>query len=151
MPGFALDKLKPWIHRSARVSKKSSLPMARGLAPASPIEAFGLPPRPQGMNAREFAISLLRAGAEIEHSFLVQYLYAAYSVDERSEYDTRNTGLQWKTGMRLIAREEMARLATVQNLLLSFAHPFNLKVNDPVPLPSDLSGRPDVLTSLPVN
>ncbi len=53
--------------------------------------------------------------------------------------------------MRLIAREEMARLATVQNLLLSFAHPFNLKVNDPVPLPSDLSGRPDVLTSLPVN
>src|SRR6266478_3687269 len=84
MPGFALDKLKPWIHRSARVSKKSSLPMARGLAPASPIEAFGLPPRPQGMNAREYAISLLRAGAEIEHSFLVQYLYAAYSVDERS-------------------------------------------------------------------
>jgi len=71
MPGFALDKLKPWIHRSARVSKKSSLPMARGLAPASPIEAFGLPPRPEGMNAREFAISLLRAGAEIEHSFLV--------------------------------------------------------------------------------
>jgi hypothetical protein len=71
------------------------------------------------VSAREFAISLLQAGAEIEHSLLVQYLYAAYSVDERAERDTKNTGLQWKTHIRLIAREEMAHLATVQNLLLS--------------------------------
>jgi ferritin-like protein len=71
------------------------------------------------MSAREFAIFLLRVGAEIEHSLLVQYLYAAYSVDDRAEDDTSNTGLRWKTDIRLIAREEMAHLVTVQNLLLS--------------------------------
>jgi Ferritin-like len=101
------------------VSKKSSLPMSRGLALANPLEAFGLPPPRDGMSAREFAISLLRAAAEVEHSLLVQYLYAAYSVDERAEHDTNNTGLRWKTDIRLIAREEMAHLVTVQNLLLS--------------------------------
>ncbi len=119
MPGFALENLKPWIHRSTRVSAKSSLPMSRGSALANPIEAFRLPPRRKGVSARQFAISLLRAGAEIEHSLLVQYLYAAYSVDERAELDSSNTGLRWKTAIRLIAREEMAHLVTVQNLLLS--------------------------------
>ena len=93
--------------------------MSRGQAGANPIEAFGLPRPGKKMSAREFAIFLLRVGAEIEHSLLVQYLYAAYSVDERAEDDTSDTGLRWKTDIRLIAREEMAHLVTVQNLLLS--------------------------------
>ncbi len=71
------------------------------------------------MTARDFAIYLLQAGAEIEHSLLVQYLYAAYSVDERAGNDKENIGLLWKTQIRLVAREEMAHLVTVQNLLLS--------------------------------
>jgi len=120
MPVFALDKLKPWpwIHGSYRASRKSASSKSR-FAPVGSIDTFELPCCPEGMSARHFAISLLQAGAEIEHSLLVQYLYAAYSVDERAEDDTHNIGLEWKTHIRLIAREEMAHLATVQNLLLS--------------------------------
>jgi hypothetical protein len=119
MSVFALDRLKDWIHESARVKRKPEASKRRGLAPGDPLETFGLPPRPKAMSVRDFAISLLHAGAEIEHSLLVQYLYAAYSVDDRAEDDTENTGLEWTTYIRLIAREEMAHLATVQNLLLS--------------------------------
>jgi hypothetical protein len=35
---FALDKLKPWIHRSARANKKCGPPKSRGLAPFGPVE-----------------------------------------------------------------------------------------------------------------
>jgi ferritin-like protein len=34
--------------------------------------------------------------------------------------------LGWKTDIRLIAREEMAHLITVQNLLLALDRPFHL-------------------------
>ena len=64
-------------------------------------------------------MSLLRAGAEIEHSLAVQYLYAAYSIDETSHAPRNLTSLEWKTHLRLVAREEMAHLVTVQNLLLA--------------------------------
>jgi len=74
------------------------------------------------MNTLEFAVFLLHAAAEIEHSLLIQYLYAAYSIDEQSEQDVNNFGLSWKTTIRLVAREEMAHLITVQNLLLAHYH-----------------------------
>jgi len=118
MQMFALDKLKDWIHHSGRASKQPGPSKRKGVAKIAPIEALGLPP-PKRMSVRDFAIYLLQAGAEIEHSLLVQYLYAAYSVDERADSDTSNIGLQWKTHIRLVAREEMTHLATVQNLLLS--------------------------------
>jgi hypothetical protein len=62
---------------------------------------------------------LLRAGAEVEHSLAAQYLYAAYSIDETSENRKNIESLTWKTYLRLVAREEMAHLVTVQNLLLA--------------------------------
>jgi hypothetical protein len=67
--------------------------------------------------AKDFAVYLLRAGAEIEHSLAVQYLYAAYSIDETNDKIENNAALTWKRDLRLIAREEMAHLITVQNLL----------------------------------
>jgi hypothetical protein len=78
---------------------------------------FGLPPRPKGFTPKQFAIYLLRVGAEIEHSLAIQYLYAAYAIDETSEDAGNLPVLKWKTDLRLIAREEMAHLITVQNLL----------------------------------
>ena len=86
----------------------------------APVET-GFPPKGT-MNTLEFAVFLLHAAAEIEHSLLIQYLYAAYSIDEQSEQDVNNFGLSWKTTIRLVAREEMAHLITVQNLLLAHYH-----------------------------
>ena len=57
----------------------------------------------------------------------MQYLYAAYSINEQQ--DSRELGylaLQWKTTIRLVAREEMAHLITVQNLLLALRQDFHL-------------------------
>jgi hypothetical protein len=50
---------------------------------------LALPPA-EGKTPIEFATLLLRAGAEIEHSLLVQYLYAAYSINEQQ--DSRELG-----------------------------------------------------------
>jgi hypothetical protein len=58
---------------------------------------------------------LLAAGAEVEHSLLVQYLYAAMSLG-------RNPAAE---RVRAIAIQEMCHLMTVQNLLLfAGARPF---------------------------
>jgi hypothetical protein len=130
MQSFALDTLKLWLHPKLKATKSGS-PTRGGSDAGDPIRTFGLPPARQDKGrgqakskrepptAKEFAISLLHAGAEIEHSLLVQYLYAAYSINERAGNKRTNLGLKWKTNIRLIAREEMAHLVTVQNLLLS--------------------------------
>src|SRR5205823_13396607 len=78
--------------------------------------------QPQGFVApltpRDNAIFLLRIAAEIEHALLVQYLYAFFSL--------RTSGLtpeqeqlvaEWQGALFTIAQQEMAHLATVQNLL----------------------------------
>src|SRR5689334_17220599 len=104
MPDYALDRVMPLIHLSARVSKTSGPLKSRAPALPAPIEAFRLPRPRKGMTARDFAIRLLQAGAEIEHSLLVQYLYAAYSVNDRADNDNENVGLLWQMQLRLVAR-----------------------------------------------
>lgn len=132
----ALSELKGWFHSSARSpSPKGRFYNTSAAAAAqhqSRIHRLGLPHR-DGRSARQFAIMLLRAGAEIEHSLLVQYLYAAYSIDD--QYSQSHSGspqtamftLDWKTKIRLVAREEMAHLITVQNLLLALDEDFYLE------------------------
>jgi hypothetical protein len=56
-------------------------------------------------------------GAEIEHSLMVQYLYAAYSFGPDRRPAHREEVLKWKMSILEIAREEMGHLAAVQNLL----------------------------------
>jgi hypothetical protein len=113
----ALVVLKNWLHsprkRAAKRGKTRAHPSTRA------CQEFDLPSRPKKFNRKQFALSLLRAGAEIEHSLAVQYLYAAYSIDETSHAARNITSLAWKTQLRLVAREEMAHLVTVQNLLLA--------------------------------
>jgi hypothetical protein len=76
-----------------------------------------------GRTARLKAIYLLQIAAEVEHALMVQYLYAAYSLDEA--FGTGEGGEStrivnaWKRDLRLIARQEMAHFVTVQNLLIS--------------------------------
>jgi hypothetical protein len=76
------------------------------------VAAVGVPTAPGAANARDEAVFLLEAAAEIEHMLLVQYLYAAYSLD-----GSRTDPAAWQQVILGIAHEEMGHLATVQNLL----------------------------------
>jgi hypothetical protein len=67
--------------------------------------------------AAEYATGLLQFAAEIEQALMVQYLYAAVSaVSPSSPPDFRRTLVR-------VAIQEMAHLATVQNLLLLVGGP----------------------------
>jgi Ferritin-like len=130
---FALDALMPWLRRTPAAPvgkcKDSGAAQTKSTLRLPPVPTRKNPKKnqkhgkktrkPLTIPAKDFAIFLLRAGAEIEHSLLIQYLYAAYSINDRAGNNEVNLGLQWKTAMRLVAREEMAHLVTVQNLLLS--------------------------------
>lgn len=76
------------------------------------------------MSDRDEVIFLLQTAAEIEHSLLAQYLYAAYSLN--------NEGIQeeWRVEILRIAREEMAHLLSVQNLLRVLGGPLNFERED---------------------
>jgi len=83
------------------------------------------------LTPREQAIGLLRIGAEVEHALMVQYLYAAYSLNEEQKDPTRRMLVQkWKSTILEIAREEMGHLATVENLLTVIGGPLSFDRDD---------------------
>jgi Ferritin-like len=61
---------------------------------------------------KEKALELLRMAAEVEHAFIVQYLFGSFSLRQ----DDPN-GAAWNKTIFGIAKEEMGHLVTVQNLL----------------------------------
>src|SRR5438105_14568049 len=70
------------------------------------------------LEPRDEAVFLLHAAAEVEHALMVQYLYAAYSLREGFTGPGAPSELNsWRRTLVQIAREEMAHLLTVQNLL----------------------------------
>ena len=92
--------------------------------------------KPDELTWWDWTVFLLHTAAEIEHALLVQYLYAAYSLA-----DTGFTGPRvppepgaltrdWRLAITGIAREEMAHLLTVQNLLRFIGGPLNLERED---------------------
>ena len=94
-----------------------------------------LPPKPEGMEWRDYLIKLLHIGAEIEHSLMVQYLYAAYSLnDQKGSARQRKKVSEWRNLILTVAKEEMGHLLTVQNLLCLLGGPVCFKRSD---FPSD--------------
>ena len=94
------------------------------------IDAIGIPQAPPPSNATPLAEAryLLEKAAEIEHGLLVQYLYAAYSLDV-SQAEPRN----WARSIIEIAIQEMFHLYSVQNLRLSVGvRPYFDRENYPV-------------------
>jgi Ferritin-like len=92
--------------------------------------------KPDELTWWDWAVFLLHTAAEIEHALLVQYLYAAYSLADTSFTGPRVptepgalTG-NWRLAITEIAREEMAHLLTVQNLLRFIGGPLNLERED---------------------
>jgi hypothetical protein len=82
--------------------------------------------KPDELTWWDWTVFLLHTAAEIEHALLVQYLYAAYSLDSAASAEVR----RWRRTIVGIAREEMAHLLTVQNLLRFIGGPLNLERED---------------------
>lgn len=106
------------------------------------------------VNDREQLIYLLTEAAEIEHGLMCTYLYAGWSLKQSVSESLSPTHLaginRWRKEIRSVAMEEMAHLATVNNLLMSIGSPPHFRrQNFPVPAgyhPSSLVVRLAPLT-----
>lgn len=102
------------------------------------IDMFGLPtiPAQEDKTPLSRARYLLKAASEIEHGLLIQYLYAAYSIDPAKDQN------HWATQLINIAIQEMDHLICVQNMLMLIKQkPYFDRANFPIP--------PDKLRSYP--
>jgi Ferritin-like len=92
--------------------------------------------KPAELTWRDWAVFLLHTAAEIEHALMVQYLYAAYSLADGgflgAAVPPNAPGLtnRWQGDIVKIAKEEMAHLLTVQNLLRFIGGPLNFDRED---------------------
>jgi hypothetical protein len=87
---------------------------------ASPPGRF--PCSTQSLSSREEALFLLHIAAEIEHSLMVEYLYALYSLPKAQT--------DWVQSLRTISKQEMGHLITVQNLTLALGGPITFERED---------------------
>jgi hypothetical protein len=90
------------------------------------------------VNDREQLIYLLTEAAEIEHGLMCTYLYAGWSLKQSAAEGLAPAQLaaidRWRREIRSVAMEEMAHLATVNNLLMSIGSPPHFRrQNFPVP------------------
>jgi hypothetical protein len=88
------------------------------------------------INTREELIIALNEAAEIEHSLLIQYLFAAFSLKQSVKEGVTELQLEeineWKRTILQIAREEMVHFGSVCNLLSAVgAGPRILRSNFP--------------------
>ena len=113
--------------RLVPASEHHALTAAPGAVPAPGVSALFQPVMP--MTLRDSAIFLMQLAAEVEHALLVQYLYAAFSLNRTAP------GVP-STAFNMIfstAREEMGHLMTVQNVLLALGSSASLyRENMPV-------------------
>ncbi|SMP54391.1 ferritin-like domain-containing protein [Noviherbaspirillum suwonense] len=103
---------------------------------------------PSEFGAHQYVVMLLHVAAEIEHMLMVQYLYAAYSLggDQVPERYRRKVA-SWQSTILGIAKEEMAHLMTVQNVLRCIGGPLNFDRED-YPSYSELYPFPFLLEPL---
>ncbi|AUG81970.1 hypothetical protein CFP65_7389 [Kitasatospora sp. MMS16-BH015] len=86
---------------------------------------------PPEFNWRDYTVMLLHISAEIEHSLMVQYLFAAYSLGgPQVPLEHQAKVRKWQEIVLGIAKEEMGHFLTVQNLLASLGAPLNLDRED---------------------
>jgi hypothetical protein len=108
----------------------------RGRPPAEGVAAVATIPKPDELTWWDWTVFLLHTAAEIEHALMVQYLYAAYSLAEDGfqgpavPTDASALVRTWRQTIVGIAKEEMAHLLTIQNLLRFIGGPLNLERED---------------------
>ncbi|MDX6706709.1 MAG: hypothetical protein QOI48_2555 [Solirubrobacteraceae bacterium] len=85
---------------------------------------------PPEFNWRDYTAMLLHVAAEIEHSLMVQYLFAAYSLrGPQVPAGLRDEVRAWQETILGVAKE-MGHLMTVQNLHTALGLPLNLDRED---------------------
>jgi Ferritin-like len=89
----------------------TGLPPRETSALTALLHETGIPRVQDATTAKEEAIGLLQAAAEVEHALLVQYLYALYSLDPSANDRYREI-------LADVAEQEMGHLVTVQGLLM---------------------------------
>lgn len=89
-----------------------------------------LPPKPDGLQWRDYLILLLHIAAELEQSLMIQYLYAAYSLGGKDAAKQERKVHEWRDAILSIAREEMGHLLTVQNCLCLLGGPISFERED---------------------
>lgn len=101
--------------------------LAAPTAGEAAVRPMSFQPNPEH-SPRQDLIFLLQTAAEIEHSLLVEYLYAAYSINPGFPIPNAGgmTTTDWKETIKEIAKEEMGHLVTVQNILRYIAGPLHL-------------------------
>jgi Ferritin-like len=103
---------------------------------------------PVEFSPRQFAVILLHIAAAVEHSLMVEYLYAGFSLCGPEVPAPRRTEVaQWQETILGIAKEEMGHLMTVQNLLRCIGGPLSLERDD-YPWDSELYPFPFCLEPL---
>ncbi|WP_447007923.1 ferritin-like domain-containing protein [Saccharothrix isguenensis] len=124
------------------------LSVAGPLREAKEAEKEEQPVLPPEFNWRDYTTMLLHVAAEIEHSLMVQYLFAAYSMGgPQVPEGLRDKVRGWQEVVLGIAKEEMGHFVTVQNLLTSLGGPINLDRED-YPWGSDFYPFPFTLRRL---
>ena len=101
-----------------------------------PGKADDFPRHDPELIARDEAIFLLHTAAEIEHSLMVQYLYAAMTLNLGTEQHPDPDTARWQRIILGIAKEEMGHFITVQNILRLIGGPLNFERED-TPFRSD--------------
>jgi CDGSH-type Zn-finger protein/truncated hemoglobin YjbI len=109
--------------------------LARVIATRGGIAA---PEAPFVIEHREALIYMLCEAAELEHAIMCQYLFAAFSLKQRSDEGLDARELErvegWRKKVAHIATQEMLHLALVQNLLSAVgAAPHLMRPNLPQP------------------
>jgi Ferritin-like len=107
-------------------SAKSAVPIlddAEARSDLGPVHDYRRP----DMSYRDHLVMMLTSGAEVEHALMVQYLYAAYSINGDQKSKKHRAMVEgWRASILSVAREEMGHLLTVQNALVLLGAPLNL-------------------------
>lgn len=123
--------LDPVLLESEFALAVSDLPMVAFVAGNLSAEALPTEAPPAEFNWRDYAAMLLDVAAEIEHSLMVQYLFAAYSLGgPQVPREVRGEVRAWQETILGVAKEEMGHLLTVQNLHTALGLPLHLDRED---------------------
>ena len=122
----AVSSIGPGAGRAAPPDARSAtFRPAGGAAGASP-DAELLAQHPE-LSDGEFVILLLHTAAGIEHSLLVQYLYAAYSLNMNPALPAAGgppaDTVGWRASIARLAKERMGHLLCIQNVLRAMGGP----------------------------
>jgi len=157
---FLLDQARPErrgvtaLRAAAFISTEGTAEAVSGFisGDTSRFSAEGItagPLIPPEFNPKDWLTYMLHVDAELEHSLMVQYLYAAYSLGGDHVPDAQKDLVKsWQEVIMGIAKEEMGHFVSIQNVLRVIGAPLNFARQD---FPYDSSLYPFDFTLEPLS